>query len=124
MQVNSGVRKDYFTDYHRNSAAEQEENRKLFKERILEIREKIQRGEADETYQIGSRSYTVEEWDRFLENFDSIQEVLKELMRERLEKKEEEALKKEREDKIQEKEELEEELLLEAIEKLLEDKDS
>ncbi len=124
MQVNSGVRKDYFTDYHRSSAAEQEENRKLFKERILEIREKIQRGEADETYQIGSRSYTVDEWDRFLENFDSIQEVLKELMRERLEKKEEEALKKEREDKIQEKEELEEELLLEAIEKLLEDKDS
>ncbi|MBQ8821768.1 MAG: hypothetical protein IJZ82_03940 [Lachnospiraceae bacterium] len=129
MQVNSGVRNDYFTDYHRNSTATQEEeNRKLFKERILEIREKMEKGETEEAYQIGSQSFTEDEWDKFLENFDSIQEVLKELMRERLEKKKEEALEKAQEDKIleekkQEEKKLEEEILLDDLWKILVDKE-
>ncbi len=84
-------------DYFEEDKAE--DSHKYIQDKMIEILEKIEKGETETTYQIGSQSFTEDEWDKFLENFDSIQEVLKELMEERLEKKEEEALEKELEER-------------------------
>lgn len=92
-------------DYFEREKSEDENYVKFIQDKMVEILEKIENGEREKSYQIGSQSFTEKEWDKFLENFDSIQEVLKELMRERLEKKEEEALEKAREEE-KEKEEL------------------
>lgn len=94
----------------------------FIQDKIVEILNKSKKGETQKSYQIGSQSFTEDEWDKFLENFDSMQEVLKELIRERLEKKEEELLEKKREDKIREDKELEEEAYLNAVEKVLEER--
>lgn len=59
------------------------------REQIEEMQEKIENGEINETFQIGGQSFTVEEWNEFLEKFDSIQEVLEALMKERHAQKEE-----------------------------------
>ena len=54
--------------------------------KILEaIYRSMLRGE-DPSYQIGSQSFTEKEWDRFLEKFDSLEEKIRELVKERIEK--------------------------------------
>ncbi len=93
-------------NYFEKDSSEDEDYANFIQDKLAEILEKIEKGEAETSYQIGNGSFTEEEWDRFLENFDSIQEVLEALMKERLEKKEEEALR-----KAQEEKKLEEELL-------------
>lgn len=86
--------------YSKNAEdSDTEFNGKDFKEfmqqKTNEISQKIQSGELEESYQIGGRSFTVKEWDKLLEEFDSIQEAVRELMREEQEKKEEERLEEE-----------------------------
>ena len=58
------------------------------------MQEKIDSGEINETFQIGAKAFTLEEWKDFLDNFDSIQEIIRELMRERHEKLEKEQIEK------------------------------
>ena len=54
--------------------------------KILEaIYRSMLRGE-NPSYQIGSQSFTEKEWDRFLEKFDSLEEKIRELVKERIEK--------------------------------------
>lgn len=65
--------------------------------------------ETEETFQIGAQTFTVEEWKEFLDKFDSMQEVLKVLMKERHAKLEAEREEREkRMDEIEEKEQEEE----------------
>ncbi len=68
---------------------------KILKEKINEILEKIQNGDTEPTYQIGSQSFTEKEWEEFLDKFDSIEEAIQELMKEEQERKEAEEEKKE-----------------------------
>ena len=82
-------------NYFEKRDAQDEDYQEFIQDKMAEIMEKIEKGETKNSYQIGAETFTEDEWDKFLENFDSIQEVLKELMKERLEKKEEEALEKE-----------------------------
>ena len=50
-----------------------------------EIYKKVQKGELEESFQIGGQSFTLKEWNRLLESFDSSQDKLKALLEERLE---------------------------------------
>lgn len=75
--------KDVF-DYH-----------KFFQDKINEIYTKVLNGDTEPTFQIGSLSLTEKEWNKFLEEFDAVQDAIREMMREEQEKKEAERLRKE-----------------------------
>lgn len=47
-----------------------------------ELREKIKKGELIPSFQIGSGSFTLEEWDEFLEKIDDIQDEMRRQMQE------------------------------------------
>lgn len=57
---------------------------------LEEIYRSMLRGE-EPSFQIGSQSFTEKEWDRFLEKFDALEEKIRELMKERIEKQKEAA---------------------------------
>ena len=62
----------------------------------------VERGEEEESFQIGAQTFTIKEWKEFLDKFDSVQEVLEASMRERHAKQEKERLEKELEKKLEE----------------------
>ena len=68
---------------------------KILEEKINEIFAKIQNGDTEASYQIGSQSFTEKEWEEFLDKFDSVQEAIQELMKEEQARKEEKETKKE-----------------------------
>ena len=68
---------------------------KILEEKINEIFVKIQNGDTEPTYQIGSQSFTEKEWEEFLDKFDSVEEAIQELMKEEQARKEAEEAKKE-----------------------------
>ena len=68
----------------------------------------------EKSYQIGASSFTKTEWNRFLTEFDDIQETIRELMREKHAKREAERLEQDR---------LEEERLDRELDKELYDKE-
>lgn len=53
------------------------ELREKFVEHMQEMFEKLKRGETQPVYQIGAQAFTLEEWDKFLENFDEAQEAIR-----------------------------------------------
>ncbi|MCM1543225.1 MAG: hypothetical protein NC121_18485 [Blautia sp.] len=61
------------------------------RERMEELLAMIKSGDTETSFQIGNSSFTVKEWERFLERFDDIEDAIRELMRERIEKETEEA---------------------------------
>ena len=61
------------------------------RERMKELFDRIKRGDTEATFQIGNSSFTIREWERFLEKFDDIEDAIRDLMRERIEKETEEA---------------------------------
>lgn len=63
--------------------------RKLLREKIEELSEKIRNGDTEPTFRIGSQSFTEKEWDKLLERFDSAEEAIREAMREEHTKREE-----------------------------------
>ena len=65
------------------------------RQKIDEIFVKIQNGDTEPTYQIGSQSFTEKEWETFLEKFDSIEEAIQELIKEEQARKEAEEAKQE-----------------------------
>ena len=66
---------------------------KILEEKINEIFVKIQNGDTEPTYQIGSQSFTEKEWEEFLNKFDSVEEAIQELMKEEQARKEAEEAK-------------------------------
>ena len=61
---------------------------KILEEKIREIFTKIQNGDTEASYQIGSQSFTEKEWKEFLDKFDSVEEAIQELMKEEQARKE------------------------------------
>jgi len=61
----------------------------LIRKQIEEMQEKLDNDEVNESFQIGGQTFTVEEWDEFLKKFDSIQDAMEALMKERHAKMEE-----------------------------------
>ncbi len=51
-----------------------------------EIQEKLRNGDTEVKYQIGGSSYTQKEWERMMEQFDSLEEIIRHMMEERREK--------------------------------------
>ena len=68
---------------------------KILEEKINEIFAKIQNGDTEASYQIGSQSFTEKEWEEFLDKFDSVEEAIQELMKEEQARKEAEEAQKE-----------------------------
>ena len=58
---------------------------------------KIQNGDIEPTYQIGSQFFTEKEWETFLEKFDSVEEAIQELIKEEQAREEAEEAKTENE---------------------------
>lgn len=67
----------------------------FIRQKIEEIFVKIQNGDTEASYQIGSQSFTEKEWEEFLDKFDSVEEAIQELMKEEQARKEAEESKKE-----------------------------
>lgn len=65
----------------------------FIRQKIEEIFVKIQNGDTEPTYQIGSQSFTEKEWEEFLDKFDSVEEAIQELMTEEQARKEAEETK-------------------------------
>lgn len=76
---------EYFLTFN-----EGEDYQKILRKKMEEILKKIQSGDTEPTYRIGAQTFTEKEWDEFLERFDSLEDAIRELMRERFEKEEEE----------------------------------
>lgn len=55
----------------------------MLSEHISYLREKLQHGDTEEKFQIGSEAMTIGEWNHLLDNFDSLQEEILQGMRER-----------------------------------------
>ena len=62
--------------------------REFFAMYMEQIFIKIQNGDTETSYQIGSQSFTEKEWKEFLDKFDSIEEAIQELMKEEQARKE------------------------------------
>lgn len=54
----------------------------FIRDKINEMYDKVENNEAEESFQIGASSFTEKEWSKLLEEFDDIQETIRELMRE------------------------------------------
>ncbi|MCM1241031.1 MAG: hypothetical protein NC331_16955 [Lachnospiraceae bacterium] len=61
------------------------------RERMEELLAMIKSGDTEASFQIGNSSFTIKEWERFLERFDDIEDAIRELMRERIQKETEKA---------------------------------
>ncbi len=72
---------DYFLTFN-----EGKDYQKILREKMEEILAKIKSGDTEPTYRIGAQTFTEKEWDEFLERFDSLEDAIRELMRERFEK--------------------------------------
>jgi len=55
------------------------------------IYDKLQKGETEESFQIGAGSYTIKEWNRMLQRFDAIEDQMREEMRAEIARRKEEA---------------------------------
>ena len=69
--------------------------REFFAMYMEQIFIKIQNGDTETSYQIGSQSFTEKEWEEFLDKFDSVEEAIQELMKEEQARKEAEEARKE-----------------------------
>ncbi len=63
----------------------------VFREMMEEIFSKIQNGDTEQSFQIGGSSFTLKEWDKFLDNFDEIEDDIRELVKKEMEERMKEA---------------------------------
>ncbi len=69
-----------------------EENRtyqKMIQDKIEELVRKIANGDTETSYQIGGQSYTEREWNKLLEHFDAIEEMINKSIKEEIEERKE-----------------------------------
>lgn len=59
----------------------------FIRERMEEIFVMVKNGDTEQSFQIGNSSFTIKEWERFLEKFDDIEDAIRELMKEEQEKR-------------------------------------
>lgn len=61
---------------------ESTDNLEFIRSRMDEILEKVKKGKTEPVIQTGAQAFSEKEWDRLLEQFDSAEDALKEMMRE------------------------------------------
>ena len=76
------------TDAGTDDTEETVDYAKILEEKINMIFAKIQNGDTEASYQIGSQSFTEKEWEEFLDKFDFVEEAIQELMKEEQARKE------------------------------------
>lgn len=54
----------------------------FIRERMAEIFVMVKNGDTEQSFQIGNSSFTIKEWERFLEKFDDVEDAIRELMKE------------------------------------------
>ncbi len=74
----------------KNEPEETQDFVRMIVDKINDLYEKIKNGEAAPSFQIGARSFTIEEWDKFLKQFDSLEDAIRELMAQEQRKRAEE----------------------------------
>lgn len=79
------------SDKNKESGYTREEMLQMISDRMEEIYEKVKNNETEPSFQIGSQSFTEKEWNRILEQFDAVQEEIREQMREEQAKRQKEA---------------------------------
>lgn len=67
-------------DEGKNITLSTEEIMQMLRERMNEIYEKVKKGETEQRFQIGASSFTLKEWDKFIEKFDESEEDIAELI--------------------------------------------
>lgn len=77
-----------------------EEMMQKIREKMNEIYEKVMKGEMEASFQIGASSFTLKEWEKFIEKFDESEEELEKLIKEAREMQKKAAAAKETESHI------------------------
>lgn len=77
---------DNLSEQDKAAAENNTDFQSFLQDKIRELFLKIQNGETEPSFQIGAQSFTIKEWDEFLEKFDSAEEAIQELMKEENEK--------------------------------------
>ena len=67
-----------------------EEILQMISERNQEIYEKLKNNDTETSFQIGSQSFTIKEWNKLIEQFDAVQEDIREQMQEEQAKRQKE----------------------------------
>ena len=62
---------------------------KLLQEKREDLMDRIRKGEMEPSFQIGSQSFTLKEWKRFMNKFDNTENIIREEIREEGKKREE-----------------------------------
>ena len=72
-----------------NSKADEKSSREVLQGKIAEMQEDIEAGDVDHdpVFKIGASEFTEDEWDTFLENYDELQDDIREAMKMELEKR-------------------------------------
>lgn len=97
----AGVGADYdYQDniYRRTTSADKgtrknytkEEMFQMISDRKKEIYEKVKNNDTETSFRIGSQSFTIKEWEKILEQFDLVEEEIKEQMKEEQAKRQKE----------------------------------
>lgn len=73
---------DVEKDVRNGQSLDKEEMLQMISDRIQEVYEKVKNNDTEPSFQIGSQSFTEKEWNRLLEQFDKVQEEIREQMKE------------------------------------------
>ena len=90
LEKADGIKETIGSEAESMPVTEPERYTDILEKRINEIFTKVQSGDTEPTYQIGSQSFTEKEWDALMEKFDSVQEAIRAIMQEEKEKAEKE----------------------------------
>ena len=85
LQESTG--RDNFAENATEDTAENLDYAQAIRARIEEIYEKITNGDTEQSFAIGSQSFTLEEWDEFLAKFDAAEEEIQKMQKEEIEKR-------------------------------------
>ncbi|MBO5055303.1 MAG: hypothetical protein J6C64_02975 [Lachnospiraceae bacterium] len=70
------------TEKKQNESLSTEKMMQMIKEKMEELYEKIKKGETEQSFQIGASSFTIKEWEKFMEKFDESEEEVEKLIKE------------------------------------------
>jgi hypothetical protein len=83
--LQSSINSDYAEEKTNAGENDITDYRQFIQDYIDKLYVKIQNGDTEPTFQIGNQSFTINEWNEFLENFDSAEDAIKELVEEEIE---------------------------------------
>lgn len=92
MESAPGRSKSFLENMAAASKEEEKDAGQAIHDKMDEIYKKVLKGENQQSFQIGASSFTLKEWDRFLEKFDDTEEEIGQQLKEALEEQKKAAL--------------------------------